>query len=131
MALPFSLPTCLNARMKDNVFLKPIIPLATGFNFKMTIGFYAIVGISLNTTVIILPCGLWFLFTVKRNNVIFLFLYCFLVLSLLQCSNVHSNLLRSQSVFGSHTTFHRQASRCVWVHIYHFSASDLLVLSHK
>lgn len=42
--LPFSLPTCLNARKKDNGFLKSIIPLAMGFNFKMTVGFYAIVG---------------------------------------------------------------------------------------
>lgn len=42
----------------------------------------------------ILPCGLWCLLTV--NNILVLFLYHFLVLSLLRCSNAHSNLLRSQ-----------------------------------
>lgn len=44
----------------------------------------------------ILPCGSWCLFTVQRNNILVLFSDCFLVLSLLQCSNAHSNLLRSQ-----------------------------------
>lgn len=43
--LPFSLPACLNAHIKDNVFLKPVFCLVIGFNFKMTIGFYAIVDV--------------------------------------------------------------------------------------
>lgn len=34
----------LHKSIKDDGFLKSIIPLAMGFNFKMSVGFYAIVG---------------------------------------------------------------------------------------
>lgn len=89
--------------------------------------------ISLNTTVH--DPTLWLMMSLysKGNNILVLFLYCFLVSSPLQCSNTHSNLLRPQclSLAVILPYFHRLASRCVWVHRYHFSASALLILSQK
>lgn len=43
--LPFSLDTCLNAHMKDNGFMKSVIPLTMEFSIKITISFYDIFGI--------------------------------------------------------------------------------------